>query len=136
MDLDQEAEVELTSEDPEYPIEGALVEGGKGWRASNPGKQMIRINFDKPQNIRRIYLVFEEMQQEQTQEFLLKWSADGGKNYQEIVRQQYNFNPAQASREVEDYSVNLDKVTTLELNINPDITQKNVNASLSQFQIS
>ena len=37
------------------------------------------------------------------------------------MRQQYNFSPLAAIREMEDYRINLDGVTTLELRILPDI---------------
>ena len=37
--LQDDVEVELTSEDPERPIEGALLEDGSGgWRAGGPGR--------------------------------------------------------------------------------------------------
>ena len=41
--------------------------------------------------------------------------------YREILRQQYTFSPPGATREVEDYVVNLHGVTVLELRIVPDI---------------
>ena len=37
------------------------------------------------------------------------------------MRQQYNFSPLAAIREMEDYRINLEGVTTLELRILPDI---------------
>ena len=40
--------------------------------------------------------VFQEDEQERTQEFVLRWSPDGGQSYREIVRQQYNFSPPQS----------------------------------------
>ena len=36
-----------------------------------------------------------------TQEFVLRWSPDGGNSVKEIVRQQWNFNPPDSIREVE-----------------------------------
>lgn len=55
LDLKHHAKVELTSEDPAYPIEEALdINGGSGWRASQAGKQTIRIIFNEPQPVRRI----------------------------------------------------------------------------------
>jgi hypothetical protein len=68
LDLEQMAQVELTSEDPDYPFEGALAEGGKEWRASQGGKQRIRIIFNEPQKISHIQLLFEETRQDRTQE--------------------------------------------------------------------
>jgi hypothetical protein len=37
LELEQLAKVEVTSEDPNFPIESALVSGtGPGWRAAEP----------------------------------------------------------------------------------------------------
>jgi hypothetical protein len=70
------AEVELTSEDPDFPIESALVTGreGGGWRAAGPGEQIIRLIFNAPTAMRRIKLQFSETERERTQEFVLRWS--------------------------------------------------------------
>src|SRR5688572_11005488 len=79
LDLERLAEVELTSEDVAHPIESALIPGGGvGWRASQPGKQIIRLVFDEPQRIARVRLVFREADVRRTQEFVLRWSADRG----------------------------------------------------------
>ena len=58
LDLDQLASVQVTSEDPKFPIEAALsLEGpGVGWRAQSDGEQTVRILFDTPTRIRRIQL--------------------------------------------------------------------------------
>jgi hypothetical protein len=94
LDLEQVAQVELTSEDSAYPIESALVPGtGPGWRAAAAGEQLIRLVFDQPQRLNRIQLVFEEPDEERTQEFVLRWSSDPDEPAQEIVRQQWNFHP-------------------------------------------
>ncbi len=50
LNVEELAEVEITSEDAAYPIESALVPGGtSGWRAAGPGKQTIRLLFATPQ---------------------------------------------------------------------------------------
>jgi len=64
--------------------------------------------------------VFIEADIDRTQEFTLPWSPDGGRSYQDIVRQQWNFSPLAAIREVEEYHVELSGVTALELTIIPD----------------
>ncbi len=136
LDLELRAQVEITSEDVDYPIESALIPGtGTGWQAEQPGEQTIRLLFDEPLRLRRIHLVFQEDEQERTQEFVLRWSPDGGQSYREIVRQQFNFSPPGASREVEDYDVELAGVTILELNIVPDISGGNARASLAQLRL-
>ena len=137
VDLERLTQVEITSEDVDCPIESALIPGtGSGWRAAQPGEQTIRLLFDEPLRLRRIHLVFHEGEQERTQEFVLRWSPDGGQTYREIVRQQYNFSPPGAAREVEDYDIDLDGVTALELRIVPDISGGSARASLAQLRVA
>jgi hypothetical protein len=135
--VEEVAEVEITSEDPAQPIESALLPGGgAGWRAADPGRQTIRLLFNRPQHLRRIRLRFEESAIERTQEYVLRWSADGGQSYREIVRQQWNFNPGGATTEQEDHHVDLSSVSVLELIIIPDISGGAAVASLAQLRIA
>jgi hypothetical protein len=137
LDLEPLAQVEITSEDVDYSIESALIPGtGPGWRAAQPGEQTIRLLFDEPLKLRRIHLVFHEDEQERTQEFVLRCSSDRGQTYREIVRQQYNFSPPEATREVEDYTIDLDGITTLELKIIPDISGGSARASLAELRVA
>ena len=137
LDLEQLVQVEITSEDAEHPIESALIENDDtGWRANEPGKQTIRLMFDKPQKITRIQLLFEETEHQRTQEFVLRWSSDDGDANREIVRQQYNFSPPASTRELEDYTVNLDDVLILEMSITPDISGVNTRASLAHLRLA
>ncbi|MFZ1747490.1 MAG: hypothetical protein WAU17_16365, partial [Nitrospirales bacterium] len=110
--------MEIISEDAAYPIEEALVPGGTlGWRAAGPGKQTIRLLFPTPQPLRRIWLNFLETRTGRTQEYVLRWSPDGGQSFLEIVRQQWNFSPDGATCQTEDHHVDLPAVTVLELSI-------------------
>jgi hypothetical protein len=137
LDLDRGAVVEVTSEEKEYPVEAALVSGETlGWRAADSGTQTIRLIFDKPQRLSRISLVFEETEVQRTQEFVLRWSSDGGHSYREIVRQQWNFSPPDAIRETEEYQVQLSDVTVLELVIVPEISRGAARASLKSLRLS
>jgi hypothetical protein len=137
LDLEPLAQVEITSEDVGYSIESALLPRlGSGWRAAQPGEQTIRLRFDAPLRISLIRLVFHEEEQERTQEFVLRWSPDGGQSYREIVRQQFNFSPPAATRELEDYAVDLDGVTGLELRIVPDISGGSTRATLAQLRLA
>ena len=131
LDLDRAASVEVTSEDPQHPIEGALVrEDKRGWRASEAGTQTVRLIFDQPQNIERIELAFDENEAARTQEFVLRWMPNTGQSH-EIVRQQWNFSPAGATDETEHYIVNLEAVAVLELVIQPDISRRGKFATLA-----
>jgi hypothetical protein len=137
LDLESLAQVELTSEDASHPIESALKPGmGKGWRASEPGRQTVRLLFDQPVRVRRIHLVFLEDEQQRTQEFLIRWSPDGGEVYREIVRQQYTFNPPDTIRETEDYEVDLEGLEVLEICISPDISGGFARASIAELRLA
>jgi len=137
LDLERLAQVEITSEDATYPIESALLPGQvSGWRAAQPGEQSIRLLFEHPQRLRRIWLRFVELATERTQEFVLRWSPDGGQSFREIVRQQWNFSPQGATCEAEDHRVDLMGVTVLELSIIPDISKGNALASLAQLRLA
>jgi len=137
LDVESLAEVEITSEDAACPIESALLPGGApGWRAAGPGKQTIRLLFASPQRLRRIRLKFVETQRERTQEYVLRWSADGGTSYREIVRQQWNFSPQGTNDQTEDHVVELAAVTVLELTIIPDISGGDAVASLAEWRLA
>ena len=135
--LEDVAQVEITSEDSSHPIESALLPGeGIGWRAAMPGKQTIRLLFAPPQHLRRIHLCFVETSAPRTQEYVLRWSADDGQSFQEVLRQQWNFNPRTASSETEEHRLELYGVTVLELIITPDIGSEDAVASLAQLRIA
>jgi hypothetical protein len=136
LDLEKVATVEITSEDPKFPIESALAtREGPGWRAAERGKQVIRLVLDNPRALRRIRLEFSETENSRTQEFTLRWSRAGGP-MTEIVRQQWSFSPQGSTSEVEDYQVNLDSVSILELALKPDLTPENSFATLAAWRIS
>ena len=136
LDVGSVALVEISSEDKAHPIESALLAGEKrGWRAAEPGPQTVRLVFDNPQRLRRIWLVFEETETQRTQEFVLRWS-DDGHSFREIVRQQWNFSPPETVRETEDYSVQLSDVTVLELKIVPDKSGGEARASLESLRLA
>ena len=137
LDVEHTALVEVTSEEDGYPIESALLDGENGgWRAANSGTQTIRLIFDKPQTLRRIWLDFRDTENARTQEFVLRWSSDNGNSFREIVRQQWNFSPPDSVREVEDYAVELSAVTALELVIVPDKSGGAARASLAALRLA
>jgi hypothetical protein len=137
LDLERVAAVEVTSEEENFPVESALVSGEtRGWRAAIPGTQTIRLLFDQPQKLRRISLVFEEHETTRTQEFVLRWSSDGGRSFREIVRQQWNFSPPQTVRELQVYEVELSDLTVLELIITPDVSGGMARASVKSLRVS
>lgn len=136
LDLEQIATVEVTSEDPRFPIESALVsDDGPGWRASHGGEQQIRIIFDQPVSVHRMQLRFHETGRERTQEFVLRWSSESARSEAEIVRQQWNFSPTGSTTEIEHYVVDLDGVSVLELAIRPDLHRQDAVATLASWRL-
>lgn len=135
LNFSQTAAVEVTSEDPNYPIEGAFeCQSARGWRAAAAGDQQIRILFDAPTSVRRIQLRFIEPTVERTQEFTLRWyGAEARPNV--IARQQWNFSPDGSTVEFEDYHVDLEGVSTLELDIRPGLNGGAV-ASLDCWRVA
>jgi hypothetical protein len=137
IDMDAAATVEVSSEEKDFPIDSALLKGGtSGWRAAKPGTQTVQLIFDAPQKLRHIALVFEENETKRTQEFVLRWSPDGGDSFREIARQQWNFSPPDGVREVEEYRAELTGVTVLELIITPEISGGTARASLKSFRVA
>jgi len=138
LDLEQLAQVEISSECPEHPVESALLlneDSGAGWRAANSGEQTIRVVFDQPCAIERIFLEFEERQQARTQEFVLLGLIDNESAYREILRQQYHFSPPNTTQEIEHYEVKLNRLKALELRIIPDISGGDACATLKKLRL-
>ena len=136
LELDTLARVEVTSEDAAHPIESALLNiDGTGWRAESPGKQTIRLFFEVPQQLRRIRLLFREVKEARTQEFVLRWSPTTEGSWRDVVRQQYHFSPSGATEEIEQYQVQLEDVAGLELTIIPNVSGGSY-ASLAQMRLA
>jgi hypothetical protein len=139
LDVEAIARVELTSEDPAFPIEDALSTNPErnelGWRAGTPGPQTIALHFDSPQNIRRLFVHFIEREAERGQEFVLRYSSLTEIN-REIVRQQWSFSPNGSTQELEDFAVNLDSVVNLEIVIDPDRGRRHSLATLNALRVA
>jgi hypothetical protein len=137
LDVGAIAQVEVTSEDSQYPIESAFAEGiTRGWRASEQGKQTIKLFFDKPQRIRRIWLQFVELEKDRTQQFTLQWSKDKTDGLRSLFQQQWNFSPSGSTSQIEDYKVELNDVGMLQLVIDPDISRGPAVATLQKWRLA
>ena len=137
LDLEHLAQVEVSSECQEHPIESALAaETESGWQAACSGEQTIRLIFDQPQTIKHIYLRFDERELSRTQEFVLLWRMDNEGSFREILRQQYHFSPPLASQENEEYTVDLKQLKALELRIIPDISGGEACAKLTRLRLA
>ncbi len=92
--------------------------------------------FREPTPLRRIALKFVERDVERMQEYVVRWSSDGGRSFHDVVRQQWNFSPGGSTEEVDDYRVDLAAVTVLELKIVPDRSTGRALASLAQLRVA
>ena len=127
--------MELTSEDPDRPIERALVDQGtSGWRADAPGPQSICLAWPAPTSLRRIRLVFEEHSHARTQEFVIRAATSEG--VREILRQQFTFSPPGTSVQREEYATRLDGVLRIELAIVPAIDGGSAVATLREWRLA
>jgi hypothetical protein len=79
-------------------------------------------------------LVFEEHSRQRTQEFVVHALTSGGQR--EIVRQQFTFSPPGTAVECEEYAIQLDGVSQLELVIIPAIDDGNAVATLREWRIA
>ena len=137
LDVSTIARVEVTSEDWRQPIESAFDENdARGWRAAERGNQTIRLFFDEPQRIRRIWLRFIELETERTQQFTLQWSKDKTDALRPLFQQQWNFSPSGSTSQIEDYEVDLDGVWMFQLVIDPDISRGPAVASLASWRLA
>src|SRR5215207_771836 len=134
MDLGQCAAFEVTSEEAGSPLENVLTPDTKKWLAAIPGEQIIRITFDKPRDVSKIFLLFEETANARSQEFVLSWQEVGQPEWQLIARQQFNFSPPGTTIERETFKVSLQRASGLELSIIPERSGGG-HASLSQLRI-
>ena len=139
LDLEPIARVELTSEDSSFPIENALSTNPErneiGWRAATHGPQTIALVFTVPTHLRRIFARFIEHGTEREQEFVLRYSS-AKETGCEIVRQQWNFSLTGSTQEIEDYTVDLEGVTKLELVIDPDRGRGHSRATLNTLRLA
>ena len=144
LDLATLAQVEISSEDVQFPVEHALTvdaqslsetsSSNRGWRAELLGPQTLNLRFDTPQTIKRVLVHFRETEQERSQEFSLHATLADGRR-QEIVRQQWSFSPRGSTDEQENYLVNLEAVTALTLWIDPDRGRDRYRATLAAFRV-
>lgn len=113
----------------------ATEERQSAWRAAEPGRQTLRLLFDRPQRIKLVHLKFQEPNAARTQQFVLRWSSTvvdptSKSSASSIIC------PPGTTAEREDYSVELVGVINLELGIIPDMSGGLAHASLTQLGIA
>jgi hypothetical protein len=140
IDISAGATVLVTSEDPENPVDHAFDTsrgpGGSRWVAGEAGDQALILAFDNPRVIRNVVLEVEELGVARTQELQLAASRDGGRDYRELLRQEYTFSPPCTTYEREDWSVEVEGVTNLRLVIRPDKGGKPCRATITSLALS
>ena len=124
LNIEELATVMVTSEADGHPIDNAFDPrrgpGGSRWMAAQPGEQRVILAFDTPQSIDWITLEVEELQTARHQEIQLEVSYDGGQQYQQLLRQEYNFSPPGTTFQREEWKVAVRDVTHLSVRISPD----------------
>ena len=131
------ARIGATSAAAEHPAAHAFSDDPRAeWRAAGAGVQTILVRFRLARTIRRIRIEIIDPDQERTQEFTVVWSSHRGERSGVVVRQQFNFSPGGATRQVEEYDVDLRSITTLELRILPDVRGGPAIARVTQFALS
>ena len=138
-DIASIATVLVTSEEPDHPIDhvfdGQRGAGARRWIAAEPGEQTVILAFDAPQTIRKLLIDIDEPEVTRTQEMDVSISADGGRTYRELLRQEYTFSPPGTSREHEEWTVNTAGVSHLRVRIKPDKGGKACRATLTTLAL-
>jgi hypothetical protein len=135
LDVESMATVLVTSELAGHPVENAF-DGQRGpgssrWISETGGEQTLILVFDAPQAIRTVGIDIEETEENRTQELQLGVSRDGGQTYRELLRQEFNFAPPGTTFEREEWTLGVEAVTHLRLQIKPDKGGRPCRASLT-----
>jgi len=123
-DIPALATVLVTSEAPGHPVDYLFdASGGPGgtrWMAGADGEQTLVLAFDAPQTIRAIGIEAEEPSATRTNVLVISLSGDGGRTYQERIRQEFNFSQPGTTFEREEWAVPAERITHVRVVIQPD----------------
>jgi hypothetical protein len=123
-DIPALATVFVTSEASGHPVDHLFdASGGPGgtrWMAGADGEQTVVLAFDAPQTIRAIGIEAEEPSATRTNVLIISLSGDGGRTYQERIRQEFNFSQPGTTFEREEWSVPAERITHVRVVIQPD----------------
>ena len=137
LDLEDVAEVEITSEDPAYPVESALIPAEP--QAGGPQSPASRRSGCALPNRNRCTGSGWSSSSQMLSAPRSSCCAGprmGGRTMHEVVRQHWNFSPQGSTQQTEDHPVELSGVTILELSIDPDIGGGRAHASLGELRIA
>jgi hypothetical protein len=105
------------------------------WSTDSAGEQTIEIRFRQPTRVRRLRVVSSELQQRRTQEMTIWASLHRGERHHEVLRQQFTFSPNGATQHAEEYAVQLDDVSIIQLRIVPSVDGRPAVACVSEFRV-
>ena len=130
LDLDVVAEVTIS-------VAGQRVARCAGaWSADRPGEQTIEIRFRHAITVSRVRVVSREAEQSRTQEMTIWASLRRGERHREVLRQHFNFSPGGATEQVEEYAVQLEDVSALQVRIVPCIDGRRAVARVSELCVA
>lgn len=130
LDLDAVADVTIT-------VGGRRVARRlHAWSADAAGEQVIEIRFRRPTMVSRLRVVSSEAEQSRTQEMAIWASLQRGERHRELLRQQFNFSPNGATEEVEEYALQLEDVSAIQLRIVPCIDGRPAVAHVRDLRVA
>ena len=106
------------------------------WSSDCPGEQMIEIRFRHPTTVSRLRLVSCEAEQSRTQKLAIWASSRRGERHREVLRQQVDFSPSGAREHVEEYALQLEDVSVLQVRIVPSIDGQRAVARISELHVA
>lgn len=139
LDVAAIAVIRVTSESAHHPVENAF-DGQRGpgssrWVAATDGEQTLVLVFDAPTTIHGVVLEIEETDVSRTQQIQLAISSDGGQTFHELRRQEYCFSPPGTTYEREEWIIQANEVTHLQLWIKPDKADPTRRASVTALTL-
>lgn len=120
-----------------------IVAGGRSvtrapgfWSAECEGEQLIEIRFHRRMPVRRVRVVSSDAEQSRTQEMTIWVSLRGGEQHREVLRQQFTFSPGGATQEVEEYGLQLEEVSRIQLRIVPNVDGRPAVARVTELRVA
>jgi hypothetical protein len=130
----------VTSESADNPVEnvfdGTRGPGATRWVADADGEQSITLEFEQPRSISRVFLEIEEREQSRTQEVVLSVLRNGGRGFEELLRQEYTFDPNGATFQRESWRVDATDITHFRIGILPDKGRLHGRASVTSLVLA
>ena len=95
---------------------------------------MIEIRFRRPTTVSRVRVV-SRAEQSRTQELTIWASLRRGERHREVLRQQFDFRPG-ATEHAQEYVMQLEDVSALQVRIVPSIDGRPAAACVTELQVA